>query len=890
MYLQKLEVQGFKSFAQRTTFLFSRGQGQSRGLTAIVGPNGSGKSNVADAIRWVLGEQSMKLLRSKKSEDVIFFGSDAKAQLGFCEVALSFNNEDRAFPVEYAEVVISRRLYRNGESEYLINNAKVRLADVIMLLAQGNCGQRSYSVIGQGMIDLLITMSPSERKHFFDEAAGVRAYQLKKEQAISKLKTTKEHIASARMLITELEPKIKFFERQRKRLEERQEVEQELESAYRQYYAASWHALKEQEASAKTSLDEIQGTLAAELSRHTLLAQEFQQHQDSSVLQGANDAARVRNEYDKLLRERTVVASRLSLIEARLVTEYEKTGEANFSFLLQRKGELDERKAEILSDQEKNRQDFQTASDRISKLTDELKNIEKSITELQTLLFVSTPAQADISFEAIAGALEALQQEKHYLFSPERTLPEIHEVLQRLFLKLDALRDTISHSLKGPSQETVHVKQALDTLLVRQRELLAHMQEERIAQGVQSHTTQQLARALETTIHECERIEQELTYFSSETKGEKNEQLKKEQQQIQDKLSTLDGSIAVRKQELNALYEEQSQSTSALLRVQRELAEAQKVIDVLRARETTVSLELAKGEAHQEELLKKMCEELGLGEEVQSRILSSHFDVSLAGLKSGGSSETPLSELRARAEQLKRKLDTIGAIDQEALSEYESTKERFEFLTQQAQDLTVSIDSLERGITELETNIQERFNHSFEEIEKKFCHYFQQLFNGGSARFVVVKSSDMESEEEADELEGVERQSSSSKADEIIGIDISAMPPGKKLKSMSVLSGGEKALTAIALICAIVSCNPSPFVVLDEVDAALDESNANRFASIIKELGEKTQFIVVTHNRATIHMAQCMYGVTMGEDGISRVLSLDIAKIDDTLASIKNDS
>jgi len=890
MYLQKLEVQGFKSFAQRTTFLFSRGQGQSRGLTAIVGPNGSGKSNVADAIRWVLGEQSMKLLRSKKSEDVIFFGSDAKAQLGFCEVALVFNNEDHAFPVEYAEVVITRRLYRNGESEYLINNAKVRLADVTMMLAQGNCGQRSYSVIGQGMIDLLVTMSPSERKHFFDEAAGVRAYQLKKDQATSKLKTTKEHIASAHMLIAELEPKIKFFQRQLKRLEERQEIEQELESAYRQYYGASWYALKNKEASAKASLDDIQGVLNAELSRHTLLAQDFQRHQDNNALQGTHTVAHVRNEYDKLLRERTTIASRLSLIEARLVTEYEKTGEVNFSFLLQRKGELEAQLAEMISDQEKNRQDSQTVLGRLHTRMDELQSIEKRIAEMHTILFTPFSSQADVSLEAIQSALEALQQEKSTLFSDEQTLQEIHEALRGFFSKLDALRDTINHSLKGTSQETIQAKQVLDTLLTKQRELLAHIQEDRITQGVQIHDAQQLEHAREAIIHECERIEKELAYFSSKNKGEKNAQLQKEQQHAQDQLVARDEAITACKQDLNALYEEQSQSTSELLRVQRALTEAQKSIDSLRVRETAVSLELARGEAHQEELFKKMTEELALSEEMQSRILQSQFDISLAGLTSGDLSDAPLSQLRMHAEQLKRKLDSIGAIDQEALSEYESTKNRFEFLTQQAQDLTTSIESLERGITELESNIKERFDNSVEMIEKKFCHYFQQLFNGGSARFVVVKNSDSNGEEDIDEAENNKRESSILKADEIIGIDISAMPPGKKLKSMSVLSGGEKALTAIALICAIVSCNPAPFVVLDEVDAALDESNANRFASIIKELGEKTQFIVVTHNRATIHMAQCMYGVTMGEDGISRVLSLDIAKIDDTLASIKNDS
>ena len=203
MYLKKLELIGFKSFAQKTTLEFNRG------VVSVVGPNGSGKSNIADAIRWALGEQSIKLLRGKRSEDVIFSGSSSKARLGMAEVSIHLDNEDRQMPVDYSEVVITRRVYRNGEGEYLLNNGPVRLQDIQLLLAKANFGQRSYSVIGQGMIDHILVASPAERKAFFDEAAGVRQFQIKREQAVSKLEQTEENLEQARMLLVEIEPHLR---------------------------------------------------------------------------------------------------------------------------------------------------------------------------------------------------------------------------------------------------------------------------------------------------------------------------------------------------------------------------------------------------------------------------------------------------------------------------------------------------------------------------------------------------------------------------------------------------------------------------------------------------------------------------------------------------------
>src|SRR3989344_5421230 len=208
MYLQKIEIQGFKSFAEPTTLIFNKE------LTAIVGPNGSGKSNIADAIRWVLGEQSLKLLRGKKSEDVIFAGSDKKSRLGFAKVILYLDNADRKSDLDYDQIVIERSMNRNGESEYLVNNNKARLIDIQLMLAKASVGQKSYSVIGQGMIDNLLALSAQERRDFFDEATGVRQYQLKKGQALNKLDQTEENLEQAELVLQELAPRLRTLSRQ----------------------------------------------------------------------------------------------------------------------------------------------------------------------------------------------------------------------------------------------------------------------------------------------------------------------------------------------------------------------------------------------------------------------------------------------------------------------------------------------------------------------------------------------------------------------------------------------------------------------------------------------------------------------------------------------------
>ena len=309
MYLSQIDIHGFKSFATKTALTFSPEDKMKKGITAVVGPNGSGKSNIADAIRWVLGEQSVKLLRGKKSEDVIFAGSEKKSRLGMAEVVLTINNEDGDFPMEASEVTIGRRLYRDGSSEYYVQGNKVRLLDVSMLLARAGIGGRSYAVIGQGMIDHVLVSSPTERKAFFDEAAGVKEFEMKKRQAENKLKASRENLEHAQTVIEELTPRMRSLSRAVKRLEERGEVEAELKKVQKLYYGAQWRNVADRLGAVAGKEKEINRRLEAANKKRGDLQNQLSGLEQSNTV--SEDILKFQKQYEGVRREREDVYKKL---------------------------------------------------------------------------------------------------------------------------------------------------------------------------------------------------------------------------------------------------------------------------------------------------------------------------------------------------------------------------------------------------------------------------------------------------------------------------------------------------------------------------------------------------------------------------------------------------
>ncbi|MFA5358683.1 MAG: AAA family ATPase [Patescibacteria group bacterium] len=742
MYLQKLEIQGFKSFAGRTILEFPSANGKGKGITAVVGPNGSGKSNIADAIRWVLGEQSMKTLRGKKSEDVIFFGSDRKARMGMAEVSLYLNNEDGSAAIDYSELVITRRLYRDGESEYLLNKTKVRLADIQILLAKANFGQRTYSVIGQGMVDHFLVASQAERKEFFDEAAGVKEYQIKKDQTISRLEKTEDNLKQTEITLGELGPRYRSLGRMVKRLEKREEVEQELHGLQKQYYGALYFEISHQ----WKNYHEQFLTLNKKI--------EIEQ----------KEIAAIQRQLDSL--------------------EQEESGQEIFA-ALQKK--------------------FSATLDKKNALR------EKQLSLQHKINVAKQEAKREfipISATEMAREIEALL--------------DLHSQL------LDHLDQITELSHLG------HAKEKTTTVIDRLKKLLKKVKQ---PNEEEIEIDDELIKTLELVNSEIDAIEKEL-------------------QTVQTEITDHNKS--------------QEQKKGKFFELQRQFSGKQTEINTISIELNDIKVELAKLETRKEDLENEIEREVAV-EELRTEIRNQ-------------GTELPKSEVAENYEKIQRvkhQLELIGGLDEESLKEYEEIKERFEFLQTQYDDLIKAIDSLRKVIKELDEDIHKRFDLTFKNINEKFGEYFTILFAGGRASLekimFEVKPKDDDDEQETENEQEVKINNKKTNVEyEYGGVDIKACPPGKKIASLNTLSGGERAMTSIALICAIIACNPSPFVVLDEVDAALDEANSERLAAILEKLAAQTQFIVVTHNRASMRRADVLYGVTMGDDGISKLLSVKL--------------
>jgi len=729
MYLEKLEIQGFKSFANKAGLEFSAAGAEARrGLTAIVGPNGSGKSNVADAIRWVLGEQSMKLLRGKKSEDVIFSGTEKKPRSGLAEVSLSLDNSDHQVPLDYEKIVITRRLYRDGESEYLINKNKTRLLDIQLMLAQANFGQRTYSVIGQGTIEAFLLMSPAERKDFFDEAAGVKHLEIKRNQAVNKLESTAENIKQAETLIAEIEPRVRSLTRQVKRLEQREEIEGELYSLEHQYYGTLWQNLTR-------SLKEYNDKLTS-ASGGTLALRAATQDLRAKIMSGAK-AETVGDKF------------------ADLQKDYER---------------LNEHRNEL--------------RDKEWKLRSEVERIKLTATK-------NAPP-----------------------------LP-LHEIVREL--------EIINRNLETLLGETdpAFVAKTIKNILEQNNSLLLKLQPK--------ETTD------ETGI---------------------NPKLQKELDDLSGEIAAAGRKMAEIQNKTRELSATEQKSKQTFFEAQEALGGKQDELRMAEDAQNKIKIELARLETKKESLEQEMAAELKERNETA---------------KKAAAEMTPAENLEALLPQIQRlryQLQLIGGIDPETMKEYEETKSRYDFLTGQVADLKTAMDDTYKIIAELDLTIKSKFEEAFQKINADFGRYFKMLFSGGHAELLKVARAEEDEEETSPSSPPLTKGGLGGVV--WSGLEIQAVPPGKRVKTIGMLSGGERALTSIALLCSIISNNPSPFVVLDEVDASLDEANSIRFADIIGELAGNTQFVVITHNRYTMEHAHILYGVTMGDDGVSHLLSLKL--------------
>jgi len=885
MYLEKLEIQGFKSFANKNILTFPGLVDKSkRGITSVVGPNGSGKSNVADAVRWALGEQSMKTLRGKKSEDVIFSGSDKKGKLGMAEVSMYLNNEDGRAPVDFSQIIITRRLYRNGDSEYMLNNSRVRLSDIQMLLAKAKFGQKTYSVIGQGMVEGFLNTTLSERKEFFDEATGVKQYQIKRDDALNKLRSSYENLIQAQMLINEIEPRLKSLTRQVNRLKKRDETEAELKAVQRRYYSQIWHDINSKFSHYNTAFLELEQDKFNQDKKLEQLNRSLEQLEKESKDKGNINERQER--LNALLNKREELNTQLAKLEAQTEIKLEASGQFDLSFLLNKKAEAS-REVESIGDEIKEQEaHIQVSRNKDNDLQQDkeiidgrIESLNKKLVKMGEQISRGGTSEAQRRLHQLADALEHLHEEE----DPEKLRSRAREIKKALHEVIEILKQMDGAESGAEGEDWQDIQSKLSQLAGNKEQAMARINENNLRVTARTERVKLLAEKQKSISAEIDAIEQKLKKQSPEFDISS---ISQEQAAVKKKIADIQEEITGLKEDIQKEQAGEEAAKNRLFSLQRDIGAGQNEINLVNNKMNELKINSTRYETRLEDLEIEIRQEFGSLKEIKEYKTKEEMDS---------------AEERENILQLKRKLELIGGIDPQVEEEYNQTKERFDFLDGQISDFTKAVDSLTKIIKELDVNIKEKFDKEFKVIAQNFEKYFKVLFNGGNAKIIKVMEEQKE-EMEPSEGDEADKENSAKKAEEsadlnkikflqkhnatgLAGIEISATPPGKKIKSISMLSGGERALTAIALICAIISTNPSPFVVLDEVDAALDEANSERLAKILDELAHKTQFIVVTHNRATMRRAAILYGVTMGDDGVSKLLSI---KLEEASEQVKN--
>lgn len=1012
MYLKRLELNGFKSFANRTVIDFLPPQDGRFSVTAVVGPNGSGKSNVTDGIRWVMGEQSMKSIRGKKSEDVIFSGSSAKGAMSMAEVTMVLDNSDRRVPeVDAEEIALTRRLYRSGESEYLVNNNPVRLLDIHLLMAKAQVAENSYSIVGQGMIDKLLTVSPSERKDFFDEACGIKEFQIKRHQADLKLNRTEEHLEQARAVLAEISPRLKMLAKHVKKLEERREVETELRSSGEAYYSEVYRRLKAEESDIRARRSGIEERL--EQGKRALTAVQ----EDLAKLAGQTSREEafqeLQNAYQAIVREKNTFEKQLAIIEGQIQAGFSQAGKHDISWLTTKLGETKESRArrtaeldsikkevkeaerllgeqrleldnlirdrgmssaaltklqgQLLKDQseqnylqvvgltavkavldQRNRfgtvhglvaelgevpEDYRTALEvaagqHLSSLVVEDERVAREainflrearfgvatflpLNKIQSRFLSNEEREATTHPDAIGLAIDLIKFDARFervfsfIFGSTLVVPDLEAAervgvsrIRMVTLSGDiaerngvmrggfrAKKNTLSFSskLSLSAEDRLQEYQAairreeerlveFDTLIREAQARLIGRHGE--TEGLQAKL-QMTEREEEQLALEVGRMERELSLATSNPAdhGAVLEQLSREQAVIKERIAQAEIAAQTEGKRLEAFNREEEEKKQRVFALQETMQARQTEVNQITEEISATDIALAKLETRGEDLAQEVQTELGVTLPVLAERVAEPLD------------ETVFQKLPERIQQLKYTLSLIGGIDPEVVKDYETTKERHDFLDSQLNDLETAATDLRKLIAELDEDMKKKRSSAFRKIRKEFSRYFQILFEGGEADLEEIYG-EPPSEEGVEGQEPLPEEVAAAKKKEklLTGIEVIANPPGKKIKYLNSLSGGERTLTSIALICAILHDNPSPFVILDEVEAALDEANTQRFVRIMSELAQRSQFIVITHNRVTMHSAQALYGVVMNGDGVSQLLSVkleDVAKYED---------
>lgn len=979
MYLKEIKASGFKSFADTIDIELTNG------ISGIVGPNGSGKSNVVDAVRWVLGEQSVKQLRGEGAmSDVIFTGSKSRRAASFASVTLVFDNSDKYLNIEYDEVQIKRTIYKTGENEYFINNTRARLKDILELFMDTGASKESFNIISQGDVANILSGKAEDRRVIFEEASGVLKYKKRKDEALRKLSKTHDNMARVDDIISELNTNMEPLKKQSEDAKIYLEKKEKLENVeialtvndiekYNYEYKYSKEKVSEltlsitkmlsENSSEQAKIEAIKNNISKLNSELYLKQQELVKvSANAEKLSGEKAMISERSKYnsedvklhdniislkEKILKiesqisalnkeieseksNNKVIGEKLNNTEIKL-SEIEKNKENLNSKLNQKLREITAQKhrREVLMNSLENNSSLPYSVKNVlnnPKLTGihgvlgKLLEFEEKYSEALEVSLMSSVSHIVCDNEE--DAKEAVRYLKNNNLGRATFLPisvikprsidsESYETIKSMngfvdiasnLVKYDTKYRNIVLSLLGTIVVVDNIDNAnLISKKLKNRYKVVTMTGEVVNIGGSITGGSLKKSSILSERYELENVIKDIDVLDSEIKEIENKinevddnytNLELEKNSI---IISVNSNSEILKNKYNVLDDLTNEKSTLMT----ELSNNQNIVNnVITNEEEKILNEYYKEIEKRDELnieinqihkkielenedlinnessLKNNNQEYNKAqEELKSHeikvnrldvkidnllnILTNDYSISYEKAKEKYILEIDSDEARSIVSTLKREIKSLGDVNVGAIEEYDRVKERYEFLNKQKEDLTNAENVLLEIITEMDDIMKDKFSSTFNKIKEAFNETFRKLFNGGKAELKLTDPSNI--------LE--------------TGIDIIALPPGKKLQHISLLSGGEKTLTAIALLFSILKVRPVPFCILDEVEAALDEVNVDNFGKYLKEFKGDTQFIIITHKKKTMEYADVLYGITMQESGVSKLVSVKLEEL-----------
>lgn len=979
MYLKEIKASGFKSFADTIDIELTNG------ISGIVGPNGSGKSNVVDAVRWVLGEQSVKQLRGEGAmSDVIFTGSKSRRAASFASVTLVFDNSDKYLNIEYDEVQIKRTIYKTGENEYFINNTKTRLKDILELFMDTGASKESFNIISQGDVANILSGKAEDRRVIFEEASGVLKYKKRKDEALRKLSKTHDNMARVDDIISELNTNMEPLKKQSEDAKIYLEKKEKLENVeialtvndiekYNYEYKYSKEKVSEltlsitkmlsENSSEQAKIETIKNNISKLNSELYLKQQELVKvSANAEKLSGEKAMISERSKYnsedvklhdniislkEKILKiesqisalnkeieseksNNKVIGEKLNNTEIKL-SEIEKNKENLNSKLNQKLREITAQKhrKEVLMNSLENNSSLPYSVKNVlnnPKLTGihgvlgKLLEFEEKYSEALEVSLMSSVSH--IVCDNGEDAKEAVRYLKNNNLGRATFLPisvikprSIDSESYETIKSMNGFVDIASNLVKYDTKYRNIVLSLLGTIIVvdnidnanliskklKNRYKVVTMTGEVVNIGGSITGGSLKKSSILSERYELENVIKDIDVLDSEIKEIENKinevddnytNLELEKNSI---IISVNSNSEILKNKYNVLDDLTNEKSTLMT----ELSNNQNIVNnVITNEEEKILNEYYKEIEKRDELnieinqihkkielenedlinnessLKNNNQEYNKAqEELKSHeikvnrldvkidnllnILTNDYSISYEKAKEKYILEIDSDEARSIVSTLKREIKSLGDVNVGAIEEYDRVKERYEFLNKQKEDLTNAENVLLEIITEMDDIMKDKFSSTFNKIKEAFNETFRKLFNGGKAELKLTDPSNI--------LE--------------TGIDIIALPPGKKLQHISLLSGGEKTLTAIALLFSILKVRPVPFCILDEVEAALDEVNVDNFGKYLKEFKGDTQFIIITHKKKTMEYADVLYGITMQESGVSKLVSVKLEEL-----------